>query len=125
MRLLIAASALLLAATPGMAGGQRDSVPAATPNGKPVSCLRLSQVRETLVRDGRTIDFVTRGGQVYRNVLRGGSCPGLAFERRFAHQSPTGEYCAVDTITVLTGPGIQRGATCGLGEFQPVKLAAH
>ncbi|AJP70812.1 hypothetical protein [Sphingomonas hengshuiensis] len=123
MRLLLAASALLLAAAPGTAGQRRDTVPEATPAGKPVSCLRLTDVRESIVRDGQTIDFVTRGGKVYRNTLDGGKCPGLDFERRFLHKTSTGDLCSVDIITVLNAPGIQPGASCGLGPFQPVTLA--
>lgn len=123
MRLLLAASLLLLAATPGTAGQRRNQVPEATPAGKPVSCLRLSEVRESIVRDGSTIDFVTRGGKVYRNTLDGGSCPGLAFERRFVHRTSTSDVCSNDIITVLTEPPMVRGASCGLGKFQPVTLA--
>ena len=117
MRILLAASALFVAAAPAS-----DQVPAATPAGDPVNCLSVSQVRDTIVRDARTIDFVTRGGKVYRNTLDSGRCPGLAAERRFLHRSSTGQYCSVDTITVLYSP-LERGASCGLGKFQPVRLA--
>ena len=124
MRLLVAASALILIALPGTAS-RRDPVPAATPAGKPVDCLRLADIRETRVRDGRTIDFITRGKRVYRNTLDAGACPDLAFEERFAYKTHTGQLCSVDIITVLQGSGIAAGASCGLGKFQPVTLAAH
>ena len=126
MRLLLAASALVFAAAPGVAGQKHDQAPAATPAGDPVDCLRLSDIRETKVRNDHTIDFVTRGGKVYRNQMDGMSCPGLGFEKRFAHETTLSQLCSTDTITVLQSPGLHRGASCGLGTFQPVKLAtAH
>ena len=123
MRLLIAASSLLFLAAPGTASQHKDKVPAATPAGKPVDCLRLTDIRDTKVRDDRTIDFVTTGRKVYRNTLDG-SCPQLGFEQRFAHKTSSNDLCSLDTITVLISPGLTRGATCGLGKFQPVTLAA-
>jgi len=84
------------------------------PNGKPVPCLQTYRIDETRVRDNQTIDFVMKGGQVYRNRLPY-SCSNLGFEESFAYSAPTQELCSSDTITV-----IPHGATCGLGEFQPV-----
>lgn len=123
MRLLIAASSLLFLAAPGTASqNPKDKVPAATPAGKPVDCLRLNDIRETRVRDDRTIDFVTSGKKVYRNTLDG-SCPQLGFEKRFSYKTSLNQLCSVDLITVLVPPGLSRGASCGLGQFQPVTLA--
>jgi hypothetical protein len=121
MRMLAAASALILVALTGAADQRRDKVPPATPAGKAVDCIRLNDVRSTQVRDDQTIDFITRGGQVYRNALDY-SCPGLGFERRFAHQTSTSDYCSTDMITVLYTSGPVRGPSCGLGKFQPVTL---
>ncbi|MBX3563057.1 MAG: hypothetical protein KF730_00630 [Sphingomonas sp.] len=122
MRILLAASALIFAAAPGSAS--RQDLPPATPSGDPVSCVTLTQIKETRVRDGQTIDFVMRNGKVYRNTLDGGTCPQLGFEKRFAYKVSGNQLCSVDTITVLTEPGLSRGASCGLGQFQPVTLAA-
>lgn len=122
MRPLIAACLVALIASPGLAGQRGKPVPNATPAGRPISCIPLSQVRQSVVRDGETIDFVMRGGKVYRTRLPGGSCPGLAFEQRFSHRTPTNSLCSSDTITVLQPPGLTVGASCGLGEFQPVTL---
>src|SRR5258708_6232345 len=90
-----------------------------TPAGKPLNCLRTPEIDETRVRNDRTIDFYMKGGRVYRNRLPN-SCPELGFEERFSYSNPTQELCSSDIITVLTGPGISHGASCGLGEFQPV-----
>jgi hypothetical protein len=120
MRLLLIPAVLLLAATPA---SQKHAVPEATPAGKPVSCLLLSQVRETRVRSDDVIDFIVSGNKVYRNTLPN-KCPGLGFEERFAHKTALSQICSVDTITVLESPGVREGATCGLGQFQPVTLAA-
>jgi hypothetical protein len=89
------------------------------PDGKPVPCLSLERIDETRVRDDRTIDFMMHGGKVYRNRLPY-SCPSLAFEERFAYSTGTQDLCSSDAITVLQGGGGGPGASCGLGEFQPV-----
>lgn len=125
MRILLAVSALVFAAAPGTAGQHHAGVPAATPVGDPVNCVRLNQILRTAVRDGGTIDFIMRNGRVYRNQLDGGACPSLSSEKRFLYKTSSGDLCSYDTITVLRDPGLTRGATCGLGPFQPVKLAAR
>lgn len=108
----------LLAAAPA-----RDRVPPATPAGKPVDCLSIVQLRESRVRDDRTIDFVTGGRKVYRVTLPQ-SCPQLGFEQRFSYTTSLSQLCSTDIITVLIeSGGLQRGASCGMGQFQPVTLA--
>ena len=121
MRPILLTLAIAAIAAPVMA---RDTgVPAATPNGAPVDCVSLSQVRETHVRSDQVIDFEMRDRKILRNTLPYG-CPSLGFEERFAYQVTNNQLCSVDTITVLqSGGGLNRGATCGLGKFQPVTLA--
>ncbi len=130
MRLLLATLALATAAPSLPAqeshaahGDQHATIPVATPAGKPVDCVRTIDIQQTRVRDDSTIDFYMRGGKVYRNRLSGGACPGLGFEERFLYKTSVGQLCSVDTITVLQGPGLTRGATCGLGQFEPVTIA--
>jgi hypothetical protein len=94
-------------------------VPPATPAGKPVDCLNLQDIRETRVRDDRTIDFYANGGKTYRNTLPY-KCSGLGFDQAFAYKTSINRLCSVDTITVLQQGGQSRGPTCGLGSFQPV-----
>ena len=120
MRPLVLA-ALCLAAAPG-AAADRNKVPDATPAGKPVDCLPIIQLRESRVRNDQVIDFVTRGGKVYRNTLPQ-SCPRLGFEERFAYRTSISQLCSTDIITVLSVTGPPQGASCGLGRFQPVTLA--
>jgi hypothetical protein len=127
MRIAIVAAALLgLSATVSAdaAPRDRDAWKAARPAGPSVSCIPLNQIRETRVRDDRTIDFYTRGRTVYRNVLPN-SCPSLGFERRFAYKTSINQLCNVDIITVFSSPPVMRGASCGLGEFQPVTGAGR
>jgi hypothetical protein len=125
MRVIALPLALAVVALGSAATGGRDKVPDATPNGKPLECLQNSQIRDTQVRSDQVIDFVTNGGKVYRNTLDG-PCPQLGFEKRFSHRSTLSEYCSTDTITVLVNEGgLRRGATCGLGKFQPVTLVKH
>jgi Family of unknown function (DUF6491) len=101
---------------------QAAMVPAATPSGKPESCVITRNIRSTKVRNDSVIDFEMNGGKIYRNTLPQ-SCPGLGFEERFAYKTSTGQLCSVDTITVLRSS--IPGPTCGLGEFQPVELTKN
>lgn len=124
---LIASGAALFALQP-LALAQSDApkksrVPAAEVTGEPVSCINLSQIRSSQVRDDRTIDFMLSGGKVYRNELPY-QCGGLGFERAFTYSTSLTQLCNVDIITVLQNFGgrLNRGASCGLGEFTPVKL---
>lgn len=112
----------VLAAAPG-AARDRMVVPDATPIGKPLGCVPLSQIRQSRVRSDTVIDFEMTGRRVYRNVLPN-SCPGLGFNQSFSYATSLSQLCSVDIITVLQQTaGIQRGASCGLGVFQPVELA--
>ena len=121
---LAVATALILAATAAAPGIARDRnvVPLATPIGKPLDCVQLQSIRETRVHGDSVIDFHMSGGKVYRNTLPN-SCPSLGFEERFSYSTSLSQLCSVDIITVLQSPGISRGASCGLGKFQPVQLA--
>jgi len=114
-------AALLLVAQAGAALAQ---VPLATPAGAPVRCLPVRSIRQTVVRDDRTIDFfMAARGQVYRNVLPA-ACPELGFERAFSYETSLSVLCDVDIVTVFRQGGpLRRGASCGLGPFQPVTLA--
>jgi hypothetical protein len=95
-------------------------VPPATPAGKPVDCVNLQDIRETRVRDDQTIDFYLSGRKTYRNTLPY-KCSGLGFQQAFSYKTSINRLCSVDLITVIQqGAGPMRGATCGLGKFQPV-----
>ena len=120
MRFLLLTLAAIAAVAPASAR-DRNVPPPATPAGAPVDCVRLSDLRETRVHGDQVIDFVTRGGKVYRNTLPY-ACSRLGFEERFSYTVSTGRLCSVDTITVLDSSGI-RGPSCGLGQFQPVSIA--
>ncbi|MGL6044705.1 MAG: hypothetical protein ACRC1J_12350 [Sandaracinobacteroides sp.] len=85
--------------------------------------MQTSQIRSTSVIDDQTIDFQMRGGQVLRNTLPN-RCPGLGFARAFSYATSINQLCNVDIITVVQqGGGPTRGASCGLGQFVPVKPA--
>ncbi len=100
----------------------RSTPPEATPVGDAVDCVQLRNVRSTRVYGDSTIDFDLGGGRVYRNTLPN-SCPSLGFEERFLYKTSLSQLCSVDIITVLQSPGLSQGASCGLGKFQPIKLA--
>ncbi|MFB0872330.1 MULTISPECIES: hypothetical protein [unclassified Sphingobium] len=119
---LIAGLVLAGIALPVLAADRPDPFVAA---GKPVDCIQIRAIRSTNVRDDRTIDFVTTNRKIYRNTLPY-SCPSLGFEKRFSYRTSLSQLCSVDIITVLwnTGPGLQPGASCGLGQFQPMEKPA-
>jgi len=120
-----AAIALLLPITAAFAGARangdaaRDSWKEAKPVGEARSCVPLTQIRETRVRDNQTIDFRLNNNTVLRNTLPY-SCPQLGFEKRFSYSTSLSQLCSTDIITVIVGSPPQRGASCGLGKFQPI-----
>ncbi|MFA5969773.1 MAG: hypothetical protein WC816_11105 [Sphingomonas sp.] len=101
----------------------KNAIPDATPVGKPVSCIPLTSIDTTRVHGDWVIDFHMRDRKVFRNTLPA-ACPGLGFEERFGYQTSLSQLCSTDIITVLYTSPLQRGASCGLGEFQQVTLAA-
>ena len=118
--MFIASLALLAGATATARPLKPDQEANIKPAGKPESCVQLRSIRETRVRDDSTIDFYMNGGKVYRNRLPH-RCPQLGFEEKFLYKTSLSQLCNVDIITVLTSPGdLSRGASCGLGEFQPI-----
>jgi hypothetical protein len=122
--LLFAGLALFAAASPS-AAEERPRPDPYVAKGKAVDCIPLRSIRSTQVRDDRTIDFIMSGRKIYRNSLPN-SCPSLGFEKRFSYRTSLSQLCSVDIITVLynIGPGLQPGASCGLGPFQPMERAA-
>jgi hypothetical protein len=104
------------------AGKDRNAIPEATPAGKPLSCIPLTQIRETRVHGDRTIDFHMSGGKVYRNTLPY-QCNSLGFEERFSYATSLNQLCSTDMITVIRTPISSAGPSCGLGQFQPITLA--
>lgn len=122
MRALPFAFAATLAALAVTApGSARDrTVPQAVPAGDAVSCIPLIEIRSSHVRSDSVIDFEMSGGRYYRNTLPN-SCPQLGFEERFGYETSLNQLCSTDIIHVITSGG-GGGASCGLGQFQPVKL---
>ena len=121
---LIITTSLLAGGSAATAKRDRNMVPDAVETGQPVSCIHLQNIRESRVRSDRVIDFRTGANKWYRNTLPH-SCPSLGFEERFLYKTSLSQLCSVDTITVLHsyGNGLDRGASCGLGKFQPVQIS--
>ncbi len=121
---LTAAAALLTGCAYG--GEQTASVPLADDAsiklaGEPIKCINMSQLDHSDVIDNDTIDFHV-GRKVYRNRLPS-SCPSLKSEDRILIDVRTGNLCSNDVVYTLYdfGGQFQRGAPCGLGEFQPIE----
>ena len=101
----------------------KSRIPEAAPIGAAQNCVQLQDIRESRVLSDQVIDFHLRNGKVLRNTLPH-SCPQLGFEQSFSYSTSLSKLCNVDIITVLVkGGGPSRGASCGLGMFQPVQLA--
>ena len=92
--------------------------------GKATSCIPLRNIRTSHVRSDRVIDFEMVGKKTYRNVLPF-DCPSLGFEERFLYKTSMSALCSTDIITVLRSPGLSHGASCGLGQFQPISGKAR
>ena len=86
--------------------------------GKPVMCLNLSQVDETIVLDDQTILIKMIGNALYLNRLPE-PCYGLKTGDGFSYSTSINKLCKQDIISVLSsGSMVER--KCGLGEFYPL-----
>jgi hypothetical protein len=117
--LLVAAPLAAAACTAQSESIPEVRAPAVAVTGEPENCISTSRIAGTRAHDDYTIDFEMTGGQVYRNTLNG-RCPGLGFEERFGYRVSGGQLCRLDTIAVIQSGGTS-GATCGLGQFVPVR----
>jgi hypothetical protein len=106
-------------------GRHAERIAAAQPSGPPENCIELRNIRSSRVLSDQIIDFELIDGRIMRNVLPY-RCSGLGFSEAFTYSTSLTRLCSVDIITVLNqGGGPARGATCGLGQFQPVTFAAR
>ncbi|PLK24210.1 hypothetical protein C0V78_13080 [Novosphingobium sp. TH158] len=121
---LIAGFAGLATTSPLASKPGRNPVPPARETGPAESCVPLTQLRDSHIRDDRTIDFMRDRTRGWRVTLPQ-DCPGLKSANAFSYQTSLSQLCSVDVIHVLYqfGSGFQRGASCGLGKFQPIELA--
>lgn len=91
--------------------------------GEPESCVPLTQIRQTRIRDHQTIDFEMTGNRTYRNTLSH-PCGGMSRSDAISYSTSLSRLCSTDIITVLPQPvssGIP-GARCGLGQFVPIEI---
>jgi len=88
------------------------------PSAETKICLPLGSLRQTIVRNDHSIDFVLRDGSVWRNTLPN-RCPQLGIERAFSYQTSLSQLCRQDVISVVLQTGGQMlAARCGLGPFE-------
>jgi hypothetical protein len=123
-KLLLGLATVAVATTAGAFGPaerRAKALAAYEPAGEPVNCISIRQIDSTKVLGNNVIDFKMRGGKVYRNTLPY-SCPSLMSEDRFSYKTSLSQLCSVDIVRVLHnyGGGLQEGAGCGLGKFQPM-----
>ena len=125
--LMLALAPLVVASCTQERPSERPAIsPAAKIVGEAESCVQLTQLRESRIRDDWTIDFIRSGNRAWRNTLPQ-RCSGLKFEDAFTYETSLSQLCSTDIIYVLnrTGGGLQKGAGCGLGKFVPVELEAR
>lgn len=98
------------------------AAPAATVTGPGQNCIDRSQVRQTVVRSDRVIDFEMNGTKVFRSTLPN-RCPGLGQDRAITYETSINQLCTQQIVYTLQNIGgrPQRGAGCSLGEFVPVE----
>lgn len=96
--------------------------PAVTILGAGERCIMRDQVRQTIVRNDRVIDFEMHSGKVYRSTMPQ-RCPGLSFERAITYEISINQLCTNQIVYALQNIGgvPQRGAGCSLGEFVPIE----
>ena len=126
------APALALLAVPLLAAGctsdkerPSDTNPAAgappvTVLGEAQSCVNRSQIRQTVVRSDRVIDFEMNGGKVFRNTLTQ-NCPGLGMDRAISYETSVDQLCSPQIVYVLQNFGgrPQRGASTAQPQLPP------
>ena len=120
----LAVAPLALAACSQERLADRPAVaPAATVVGSAESCIQLTQIRSSRIRDDYTIDFMGPGDRVWRNSLPN-RCGGLRSADAFTYSTSLSQLCNTEIIYVLerVGGKPERGAGCGLGQFVPVRL---
>jgi hypothetical protein len=85
-----------------------------------LSCIPLQRIQNTRVLDDRTILFEMTGNETLVNRLPH-RCPQLGFEKAFGYKTSISQLCSQDIIWVVThvGSALDRGASCGLGKFEP------
>ncbi len=115
-KLILPALLLLTAAAPAA-----FDAPA---SGPALSCLRQRQIDTVKPVNERTVLFVSRGGQTYRNDLPV-SCPAWARgDVGYTHSSSQDQLCRGEIVNLFErGSGFQYGG-CTLGAFTPLASAA-
>jgi hypothetical protein len=110
------------AADAARAAASIAAAPEATVTGPGQNCINRSQVRASIVRSDRVIDFEMAGGKVYRSTLPN-RCPALSFDRAITYETSIDQLCTQQIVYALQNIGgvPQRGAGCALGEFVPVE----
>ena len=112
---------IVLASASAMAAEQAAAPDTGSPQQK--RCLDLVRIEQTEVVDNKHIVFHVsgQGDPMYLNTLPH-ACIGLSKSDPFLYKTSLSELCDLDMITVLhqQGGGFIRGASCGLGKFEPV-----
>jgi hypothetical protein len=128
MRILFLASAALIATMGVPTSAQRSKETALTPKvaevlagrtaGKPVSCVRLRDVRSTQIVDESAIIYKLNNKRWLVNFPAGG-CASLRPDRTLVTSTPSTSLCRGDIARVIDPPTPIEYGSCGLGDFVP------
>jgi hypothetical protein len=128
MRTLILGATALLAATGASVSAQSREPAPLTPKaaevlagrtaGKPVSCVRLRDVRSTQIVDESAIIYKLTNKRWLVNFPSGG-CPSLRPDRTLVTSTPSTSLCRGDIARVIDPPTPIEYGSCGLGSFVP------
>ena len=128
MRVLFLGSAALIAAIGLPAAAQAPEATTLTPKvaealagrtaGKPVSCVRLREVRSTQIVDESAIIYKLNNKKWLVNFPSGG-CASLRPERALVTSTPSTNLCRGDIARVIDPPTPIEYGSCGLGDFVP------
>lgn len=120
---------ILVLATSGCQSGgdepRRDATVAETyrevPRSATENCIQVSRIDRLDPLGDHTLLFYTRGNDVWRNRLSQ-RCPGMRSDTVFLYEPEGSRLCKHDIVYQLhdVGFGFQRGAGCGLGEFDRI-----
>jgi hypothetical protein len=129
MRFLpVAAATLIAAAAPALAQSPTPDTAPLTPKvaaalagrtaGKPISCVRLRDVRSTQIVDETAIIYKLSARKWLVNFPDGG-CSALRPDRVMVTSTPSTNLCRGDIARIIDPPTPIEYGSCGLGNFVP------
>jgi hypothetical protein len=127
VRLGFCALGLALAAVPAGAADRLDA-PLSTKAqkalegrtaGAPISCLRLGNIRSSMIVDATAVIYKESSKRWYVNRLDHGQCTPLRPDRTLVTRLSIDQLCDLDIVRVVDMTTPMEFGACGLGKFVP------